>query len=308
MSAIRKMTFVAASVLVLAGSATAQPFPDVVPLPTGFQPEGIAIGRGPTFFVGSIPTGAVYRGDLRTAEGGVVVEPQTGRMAIGMKVDQRHRLFVAGGLTGQAYVYDTTTGQDLAVYQLAPDGPTFVNDVVLTKDAAWFTDSFRPVLYRVPIDPAGALAATSEVEEIVLTGDYVHVDGEFNLNGIEAARGERTLLAVQSITGRLFAVDPSTGVTDEVALSGGDVSFGDGMLLDGGRTLYVVQNQLHRVAVVELAKGLGAGTVTGHLTDPDLDVPTTIAGFGPALYAVNARFGIAEPEAAAFSVARLTKD
>ena len=46
-----------------------KPFPDIIPLPNGFQPEGIATGRGTTFYVGSIPTGAVYRGDLRTGEG-----------------------------------------------------------------------------------------------------------------------------------------------------------------------------------------------------------------------------------------------
>lgn len=305
MSAIRKMALVVAGVLVLAATATAQPFPDVVPLPTGFQPEGIAIGPGPAFFVGSIPTGAVYRGDLRTGEGALLVEEQAGRMTIGMKVDRLHRLFVAGGGTGQAYVYDATTGQELAVYQLAPGGPTFVNDVVLTRDSAWFTDSFRPVLYRVPIDPGGELADPADVEELALTGDYVHVAGEFNLNGIVAAGGGETLLAVQSVTGKLFAVDPETGTTDEVELSGGDVSFGDGMLLDGRSTLYEVQNQLNRVAVVDLAKDLGSGSVAGHLTDADLDVPTTIAGFGPALYAVNARFGTPTPETAAYSIARL---
>jgi hypothetical protein len=32
------------------------------------------------------------------------------------------------------------------------------------------------------------------------------------------------------------------------------------------------------------------GTVTGHLIDPDFDVPTTIDRFGRRLSAVNARF------------------
>ncbi|HEX6230808.1 MAG TPA: superoxide dismutase [Actinomycetota bacterium] len=305
MSAIWKGALVVASVLALTVSGSALPFPDVVPLPTGFQPEGIAIGRGTTFFVGSIPTGAVYRGDLRTGEGEVLVQEQAGRMAIGMKVDRRARLFVAGGGTGQAYVYDASTGEELAVYQLAPGAPTFINDVVLTRDAAWFTDSFRPVLYRVPIGRGGALADPADVEELTLSGDYAHVDGEFNLNGIEAARGGRTLVVVQSVTGQLFAVDPGTGSTDEVELAGGDVSFGDGMLLDGGSTLYVVQNQLSRIAVVDLARDLSSGAVVDHLTDPDLDVPTTIADFGPALYAVNARFGNPDPANADYSVARL---
>jgi hypothetical protein len=42
-------------------TAAETPFPERIALPNGFQPEGIAIGRGTTFYVGSIPTGAVYR-------------------------------------------------------------------------------------------------------------------------------------------------------------------------------------------------------------------------------------------------------
>lgn len=37
-------------------------------------------------------------------------------------------------------VVDTRTGEVLASYQFAA-APTFVNDVVLTPNAAWFTDS-----------------------------------------------------------------------------------------------------------------------------------------------------------------------
>jgi hypothetical protein len=59
-------------------------FPAVIPLPNGFQPEGIATGSGNTFYVGSIPTGAIYRGDLRTGQGGVFIQGAAGRAATGM--------------------------------------------------------------------------------------------------------------------------------------------------------------------------------------------------------------------------------
>jgi hypothetical protein len=65
---------------------------------------------------------------------------------------------------------------------------------------------------------------------------------------------------------------------------------GDGLLLQG-KTLYVVQNTLNRIAIVQLTPDLASGTVSGFLTDPDFDVPTTIDRFGNRLYAVNARFG-----------------
>jgi hypothetical protein len=64
---------------------------------------------------------------------------------------------------------------------------------------------------------------------------------------------------------------------------------GDGILLRG-RTLFVVQNQLNQVAVVDLDFGLTSGRVVRTITDGRFDVPTTIDSFGRSLYVVNARF------------------
>jgi hypothetical protein len=303
MRASRKVLGPMIGALLLAVPAIAQPFPDVIPLPTGFQPEGIAVGKGASFFVGSIPTGAVFRGNLQSGEGDVVVPGKAGRSAIGLEVDRRGRVFVAGGETGAAWVYRGRTGKELAAYQLATGSdPTFINDVVVTKRAAWFTDSMRAVLYRVPVRPR-TLGDPSSVEELALTGDFV-LQPEFNTNGIEVTPDGSRLVIVQSNTGKLFTVDRETGVTDQIELTGGDAAFGDGLLLDG-TTLYVVQNQLNRIAVVELAADGSSGTVVDHLMNTELDIPTTVARFGSALYAVNARFGIADPETADYSVVRL---
>jgi sugar lactone lactonase YvrE len=279
-------------------------WPQVIPLPTGFQPEGIDIGNGHTFYVGSIPTGAVFRGDLRTGTGAVLVPAQAGRAAIGLDFSDK-RLFVAGGPTGRAWVYDARTGATLASYQLAAGPPTFVNDVVVTRDAAWFTESQDDVLYRVPIAPDGTLGSQADVEVVPLTGDFALAPG-FNVNGIDATPRGDTLVIVQSNLGRLYTVDPGSGEANLIELAGGNVMFGDGILLDR-KTLYAVQNQLNRVAVVKLRRDLSSGTITGHLTDPDLDVPTTIAEFGRALYAVNARFGVPNPATQPFSVVRLER-
>jgi sugar lactone lactonase YvrE len=295
------------AVLLLSAAAPAPAttsWPETIPLPTGFQPEGIDIGNGHAFYVGSIPTGAVYRGDLRTGTGAVLVPAQAGRAAIGLDLSDK-RLFVAGGATGRAWVYDARSGAALASYQLAAGTPTFVNDVVVTRDAAWFTESQGAVLYRVPIGPDGTLGSQADVETVPLTGDFELAPG-FNVNGIDATPRGDTLVIVQSNLGRLYTVDAATGEADLIELAGGDVMFGDGILLDG-KTLYAVQNQLNRVAVVKLLRDLGTGTITGHLTDPDLDVPTTIAEFGKALYVVNARFGVPDPAAQAYSVVRLER-
>ncbi len=296
--------FVAATAALVAPAAlTAKTsFPELISLPNGFQPEGIAIGRGTTFYVGSIPTGAVYRGDLRTGKGAVLVPGAEGRAAIGLAVDRRNRLFVAGGPTGKAFVYDAATGRQLALYQLASGaGATFVNDVFVTRNGAWLTDSNRHVLYRIPIGSNGALGSSAQT--LPLTGDFQPAPG-FNLNGIEATPDGKTLVVVQSATGKLFTVDPATGASEEIDLGGATVQNGDGLLLRG-RTLSVVQNMLNRIAVVRLAADLSSGTVVRHLTDPDLDVPTTIDRLGNRLYAVNARFGTPPGPSTEYQVVQL---
>lgn len=293
-------SLLAVATAVLATPLAARPFPKTIPLPNGFQPEGIAIAPGGTFYVGSIPTGAVYRGNLRTGTGSVLVQAAPGHAAVGVEFDHG-RLFVAGGPTGKAFVYDATTGAELASYQLTTR-PTFVNDVVVGRGGAYFTDSFQPFLYRIPIAANGALGTASQA--IPLTGDIVYAPG-FNANGIDATPNGKTLVIVQSNTGMLFAVDPSSGVASEIALDQ-PVTAGDGILLDG-KTLYVVRNVQNRVAVVGLAPDLSSGVVVSHIIDSTLDVPTTIAEFGRRLYAVNARFTTPPGPTTAYWLTQLEK-
>jgi hypothetical protein len=149
------------------------PFPEVIQLPTGFRPEGIEVGRGTTFYVGSVANGAIYRGNLRTGSGAIFIPGAAGKAATGIELDSRKRLFVAGAATGNAYVYDAKTGALLRTYNLGTP-PTFINDVVVTHNAAYFTDSQKNVFYRVPIGPGGALR---DAQTITLGGDYAHVAG-----------------------------------------------------------------------------------------------------------------------------------
>ena len=291
----------------LIAATSAAPFPDVIELPNGFRPEGIALGEGTTFYVGSIPTGAIYRGDLKTGEGEILVQPQAGRAAIGMKYDDRTGLlFVAGGPTGYAYIYDGATGANIAEIQLTTL-PSFINDVVITQDAVYFTNSSQPVLYKVPLAEDGTLPAVLQSFEIPLSGDYVFVAGAFNANGIEALPNGDTLIIVNSTTGTLHTVDPETGVATEIDLGGGSVPNGDGILLQG-KTLYVVQNTRNQIAVVELSSDFTSGEIVDVITSSLFRVPTTIASFGNALYAVNARFGTPPTPDTEYEVVRVPKN
>lgn len=283
---MRRSIAAAVLALMLAGAppAGARPFPERIDLPDGFSPEGIAIA-GATFYTGSLVDGDVYKGSLRTGAGDRLVDGRDGRIAVGMKFD-RGLLYVAGGDTGDAYVYDASTGADVELYSFTEAG--FVNDVVVTKEAAWFTDSFNQVLYKVPVAPNGTPGRQADVETVALTGDIVFQEG-FNVNGIDATPDGSTLVIVQSNTGQLFTVDASTGVTREIDLGGEDVVNGDGILLDGS-TLFVVQNFFNQVAEVSLSPDLSTGTVVSRTGSDDFDVPTTVAEFGNRLYLPNARF------------------
>jgi streptogramin lyase len=289
-----------AATVALAAVAVAGKGPERIALPDGYRPEGIASGPGHSVFVGSIPTGQVLQIDTKTGALREAVPARADHAAIGLKYDHRkHRLFVAGGPTGKAFVYDARTGAELAAPQLTAAGqPTFINDVVLTRRGAYFTDSQQPVIYAVGRDG-------TSVRPIALAG-FPMVTGN-NLNGIEAARGGRVLLAVQTTPGILWRIDPASGEYSAVDLGGASLPNGDGLLLIGERTLLVVQNRLNQIAVVRLDKHFDSGRIVKTITHPDFDVPTTVALQRGSLYLPNARFSTPPTPETEYWVTRVGK-
>ena len=291
---MRRTAFVAlvATLIALVGgpvqaapSASGHHPPAIISLPNGFQPEGIANGHGSTFFAGSLRNGAIVRGDLRTGQRRVFIPGVAGRVAVGMEVDKANRLWVAGGPTGQARVYDAHSGRLLRTYTFAPANSVFLNDVVVTKRAAYFTESFSARLFVEPIRH-GHLG---RYHVLRLTGALDVVPGQFNLNGIEASRSGRTLLVVQSNKGLLFRVNARTGVARTVRVGGADLTGGDG-LLRSGRTLFVVRGGANAVAELKLGHGFRTARLVALHRDRDLDTPSTTAKLGRFLFVVNARF------------------
>ncbi len=287
---MRRPTVLAVVVAVLMSlavpAAAGNPYPDVIPLPGGFFPEGIAVGDGNTAYAGSLVNGAIRQVDLRTGEGVELVPGVEGRIAVGMAYDaSTGNLFVAGGPDGNAYVYDTDSGEGVDIVNLTPAG--FVNDVIVTKDAAYFTDSFAPQMYVVPLTRSGAIAGPSQT--IPLGGDFRFEPGQFNANGIEATPDGKSLMVVNSFFGEIYTVDPASGVADVIDL-GGAVVNGDGLVL-AGKTLYAVEGGKNQITKIALSADLRSGSVVDALVNPAFDVPTTAARFGNSLYAVNAKFG-----------------
>jgi hypothetical protein len=296
---MRRLVAIVIGVAMLTGTAAASPFPESIPLPTGYQPEGVDT-RGSTAYAGSLADGDVVTVDLHSGDVAPLVDndPEAGRVAVGLAV-HRGLVIVAGGPTGRAFVYDAHTGAEVADLELTdPAAGTFVNDVVVAGDAAWFTDSFQPQLYRVPLE-GGAMGDPETVPLAGPAGDFV--DG-FNLNGIEAKRGR--LIVVNSTKGELYAVE-TDGNSTSIDLGGASVTSGDGLLLIGHR-LYVVRNQLNQVDVVKLSADLATGEVTGSITSDLFDVPTTVAKHGNRLVLVNARFNqVPDPTTAEFDLVQV---
>jgi hypothetical protein len=263
----------------------------VIVLPGATSAEGIARGAGSTFYAGDLFGGDIYRGDIRTGAAEKFIDNPPGRNAVGLRVDLAHGLlFVAGGFTGQGYVYDLDSGATVATYQFS-DAVSVINDVAVTSTGAWFTNSFAGELYFVPVVD-GAPGAFST---LTLTGPAGDTSGEFNNNGIQATADGRTLVVAHSSQGALNLVDPRTGASSTVA--GLSLPSVDGIILEG-RTVYAVQNELEQIAQVRLAGDLGSGTVVKVITSDLFAVPATVARFGDELAAVNAHFDTGFPPTA----------
>ncbi len=260
--------------------AQRRPPPSHINLPDGFQPEGIAT-RGKFAYLGSRADGDIYRVNLKTGNGRVIAQGP-GTPSLGMKVDRRNRLFVAGGSGGDARVINLRTG-GLRSYQLTT-ASAFVNDVILTRRAAWFTDSAQQQLYRVAIRRNGRLGAARTVP---LTGQWQQVTGN-NANGIARTPNLRKLLVINSSSGVLYRVGLG-GRAGVVNLHGLSLENGDGLWREG-RKLFVVLNRQNRIAVVRLNRAGTEGHLVRYRTSSDFDVPTTIARYGDSLYLPNARF------------------
>ena len=168
--------------------------PDTISLVTGSSPEGISAGPGTTFFAGARADGAVYVGDVREGTVRQLVPGRPGEIAVGLLYDPAtKRIWVAGGTTGDITAYDSRTGALLLTVETGPG--RFLNDVAITREAVYVTDSRNDEILVVPLGRGARLPAPgTDAEVLTVTGDYVQPAG-FGLNGIRVLPGG-DLLAV----------------------------------------------------------------------------------------------------------------
>ncbi|HEY3574646.1 MAG TPA: hypothetical protein VGK98_12565 [Arthrobacter sp.] len=277
-----------------AGEASSDDVAPVILLDGAKGAEGIAAAGGHKFFAGDLVTGDIYRGDIRKDKATKFIDAPSGRVAVGMKADRRNDLlFVAGGPTGQAYVYDTETGKTVKTYQLTKK-EAFINDVALTDQGAWFTNSRQAELYFIPVDDDGDLGTA---RTLALKGPAADTSKQFNLNGIAYSRDARRLVVAHSGNAALYTVSPRTGNSTEI--TGVKVPNVDGILVKGS-TVWAVQNMSNQISRLRVNFHESTAKLREVITSPHFNIPTTAALFDDTLAAVNAKFGV--PNAKTFEV------
>jgi hypothetical protein len=301
------------------GAAAQQNWPEEIAIPTGFEAEGIERGKGHEFFLGGfsfssvlVPAfggpahpmsefaGAIYKGNLRTGEGAILVLP-TGKPVSGLSYDPRTDYlyaatgfadFVTGIIIDQGViVYDASSGD--VIMEIGFGDNIIINDCLVTRTAVYCTDSFNPNLYKLVLEKGGRLPSTPVVEVIPMTG-FEMVEG-FNANGLVGKFDGKQLVIVNIDSGVLYRVDTASGEASPLEIEGAEQLFpdGDGLYLDG-RTLYIMQNFSDKIAVVQLSGDLSGGefikNIPGEGEINPLNIATTIIGFGNSLYAINTNF------------------
>ena len=172
---------------------------------------------------------------MRTGRGDVLV-PAWGGAAAGVEYEAgANRLWVAGGPTGTVRVYDATTRELLRQYTFSPAG--FLNDLVVTHDAVYVTDSNNAWLDVIPLGPHGGLPATGR-HDAAAERDRLR---DRPVQRERHRRGAWLAIVVDSFTGGLFRVDPRPGSRRRSPPAASSVANGDGLELRGS-TLFVVRN------------------------------------------------------------------
>ena len=264
------------------------------PDPDAGNPEGIAFDkRSRSFFVGITPggnaAGTIYRGTLGSDTLTPYIPGGAGKAAIGLKV-RRGKLYVAGGPTGSITVYDLAnlaTKEPVATFQTGTGG--FLNDLVVTRRGdVYVTDSFRPTLWHVTAEQVAAGTGTPQALDV--SAIPYEGAGAFNVNGI-VAKGGRTLVVVNSFSGKLFRIElgddrASIDAIDEI--EGATVPGGDGMLLDRGRLVVVQGAPRNQLSFLKLRRD--EARLERTRTSDKLRGPSTVDATKRLYLVVNADF------------------
>jgi hypothetical protein len=270
----------------------------VVSTSDGILPEGIDVTPAGRILVTSSANGDVFVGDVATPDLRVLASgaAQGRTSALGVHADSRGRVFVAhpDGLD----VLDAN-GALLARRTVPADqaGAAYLNDLVVTHDAVYVTDSNQAIVWRASLvgNVIGELAPWLDAG--ALRPDFQ--PGWFYLNGIVASPDGRRLLVSAQGLGALIRVDVATRGAGFVVTDGSIFgNFGpDGMVLKGdvvrGVLNYGAPETGEGLYAVRLGDDWRSGTVVAHVTDAAFSTPTTVARSGDRYLVVNSQLDTA---------------
>lgn len=202
----------------------------IIHLPNGCKAKSMAFGNGTDLFISTL-AGEVFHTTTAGSGGGsgtttTTLAREPGIALTGVAYDARqHALFVAGSVSGKAYVYFLTAARPYAVAErvalplarLRGWQAPYVNDVVVGRDEVYFTDSFAPLIHAAPrarralvgAAAAGA-AAPPGVGFYRLGGGWRATAARLNANGLILA-SERALLVSNFDGGYVARVDLPPG-------------------------------------------------------------------------------------------------
>ena len=240
---MRRLVLLAAAARVAARPGRrARPFALAFALPQADRPARRVAARGHRhrqatrrFYVGSIPTGAVYRGDLRTRR-------RARRSCPAHAWARRHRaqgttassLWVAGGPTGKAFVYDARTGADVRLSSVWRPGRR--------SSTTSRSGTARPLLHQLRRAAKrgfrchGRRCAAGPCAASPLTGDFVQtgVSEPPTSTGSTRRRHGTTIVLVQNEHRQALRRPTRGPACDARSTSAGPTcSNGDGILLRG---------------------------------------------------------------------------
>lgn len=299
------MRFAAAALAFLALGATTPALGagkrHVLPADVAY-PEGIAYdARSRTLYTVGSTSAAIAHVDARTGKVTTVVAKdvasQIGDLfpaVLGLKVDARGRLWMAGGRTGKVFVVDPRTGRLIQTIATPGEGG-LINDVAFAGGKAFFTDTFRGTLWAA--DAGADIPATPEAW-VEFKGTPLEYAQGANLNGILATPDGRSLITGQMNKGLLYRIDVASKQVTPIAIGGEKVEGADGLILQG-RTLYVIRQPAAEIVTVQLSPDLTWGGVVKRTKTEGLLWPATGVIVGGELVVVNTQFnkrGTNDPE------------
>jgi Cu-Zn family superoxide dismutase len=240
-------------------------------------------------------SGTIYRGRVGSGRLDVWQGPTPGDDGRGIDVDDRGRVYVAGGPSAEVRVF-SRSGRLLAELPTGETG-SFLNDIWVAGDgSAYVTDSTLPRIWRVRHTRAGwKIELWRDVSDTI---SYTPSLADFDLGGIVATPDGRTLLTTQGTTGQLWRIDLRSRRISEVAVDGPALVTADGIVLRG-RSLYVVQNFARQITELRLRDDWRTARTKEVVATPADRTFTTAKLVGGRLLLVDSKFGFSPEQAVA---------